>query len=131
MKKFFVCVTLAAILTGCGTIHRVDGGRTAEYAEEGGTELIGPSVQVGGSLISLFSFQKREKVKRTGDEPSIAAGNSVLSKAAAEALTGGVLHSNGVKQVTFGAKNIGTEAQKLDTILEGVNKLTPRGQVTP
>ncbi len=131
MKTPVYLLLLAALLTGCGTLHRVDGGRTAEFAEDGGTEIVGPSVQVGGSLLSLFSFQKREKVKRTGDEPSIAAGNSIGSKAAMEAMSGGVLHSNGVKHVTFGAKGITTEAQKIDSILQHLHNLTPEGQLTP
>lgn len=146
-KTFFILAIVSTILSlGCGTIHRLDGGRSAEFVSitpnqpplpdgleantGGGTEIIIGAFQVGGSAFSVWPFQKRTGLVRTFDDPSISAGNSIASKAAANAMNGQVIHTNGNKIVIFGAQGLKIEAQDLKGILEEFNKLTPAGQVS-
>jgi hypothetical protein len=137
MKKATITALIVSLITiftlGCGTIHRLDGGKSAEFnaTNTNATEVIVGAIQIGGSVFSLYPWQKRTGLVRTADQPSIAAANAIASKAAAEAMNGQVIHTNGNKIIIFGAQGVNFEAQDLKLILEQLNKLSPAGQIDP
>lgn len=134
--KTFLALSLAFILSGCASTHRLDGGRSAIFGVNtngvaNGTEIEGPRIALMGSVIQLFSFTKRDNVASTIDEPSASAGYTAASKTAMENASAQMTRSNGVKTVTYGAQGVTTDAQDLKAIIDALQKLTPAGQVNP
>lgn len=129
-------VVAALLTTGCASTHRLDGGRSATFGvdEKGvanGAEIEGPRIAVLGGVLQLFSFTKRDNVLSTIDEPSASAGYTAASRTAMENASAQMIRSNGVKQVTYGAQGVTTDAQDLKAILDALQKLTPSGHVRP
>lgn len=134
--KSIIVLSLVFFLSGCASTHRLDGGRSAIFGVNtngvaNGTEIEGPRIALMGSVIQLFSFTKRDNVASTIDEPSASAGYTAASKTAMENASAQMTRSNGVKTVTYGAQGVATDAQDLKAILDGLQKLTPAGQVKP
>ena len=134
--KTILVLSLAFILSGCASTHRLDGGRSAIFHSDAngqgtGTEVEGPRIALLGGVLQLFSFTKRNNVASTIDEPSASAGYTAASKTAMENASAQMVRSNGVKQVTYGAQGVTTDAQDLKAIIDALQKLTPAGQVNP
>ena len=87
--KTILVLSLAFILSGCASTHRLDGGRSAIFHSDAngqgtGTEVEGPRIALLGGVLQLFSFTKRNNVASTIDEPSASAGYTAASKTAME-----------------------------------------------
>lgn len=112
-RTFLAIITSAIVFTGCMTGSRPQFDNTAEFTEQGGTEIKGPTANLAHRLeVSFFTIRKN--VRNTAHEAGSVDVVSVASETAVGKLAASTDSKRGTvqsKAVNYGVADLSTRAQ--------------------